>query len=155
MWLLNLGKPVNIPPLNEAMAIELGANLLGEGILFTVAAALLVFEYSRQATKQAAKEKQQEEEMSSLQSTIRDLSLQNERQETQLRELFRHVYDLDSRVVKLPWNLGPKHNLEDEQVTEIKQNDTNKGVIAKAISYVEKDVFREKSGRIQISHRSI
>ncbi|CAH2006026.1 unnamed protein product [Acanthoscelides obtectus] len=28
MWILNLGKPVNIPVLSESMAIELGANLL-------------------------------------------------------------------------------------------------------------------------------
>lgn len=47
MWILNLGKPVNIPVLNEAMAIELGANLLGEGIIFIIAAGVLIAEYSR------------------------------------------------------------------------------------------------------------
>lgn len=47
MWILNLGKPVNIPVLNEAMAIELGANLLGEGIIFIIAAGILVAEYNR------------------------------------------------------------------------------------------------------------
>jgi len=34
---MNLGKPVNIPKLNEKMAIELGAELLGEAIIFTIA----------------------------------------------------------------------------------------------------------------------
>lgn len=47
MWVLNLGKPVNIPVLNEAMAIELGANLLGEGIVFIIAAGVLIAEYNR------------------------------------------------------------------------------------------------------------
>lgn len=47
MWVMNLGKPVNIPVLNEAMAIDLGANLLGEGIIFVIAAAALIFEYNR------------------------------------------------------------------------------------------------------------
>lgn len=47
MWILNLGKPVNIPVLNEAMAIELGANLLGEGIIFIIAAGALIAEYNR------------------------------------------------------------------------------------------------------------
>lgn len=47
MWVLNLGKPVNIPVLNEAMAIELGANLLGEGVIFIIAAGILIFEYNR------------------------------------------------------------------------------------------------------------
>lgn len=47
MWALNLGKPINVPQLNEAMAIELGANLLGEVIIFTIGAGLLIFEYVR------------------------------------------------------------------------------------------------------------
>jgi len=47
MWALNMGGRVNVPPLNEAMAIELGANLLGEFIIFTIGAGLLIFEYSR------------------------------------------------------------------------------------------------------------
>lgn len=38
MWSMNLGKPVNIPKLNENMAIELGAELVGEGVIFTIAA---------------------------------------------------------------------------------------------------------------------
>lgn len=48
MWALNMGgRSVNVPPLNEAMAIELGANLLGEFIIFAIGAGLLIFEYSR------------------------------------------------------------------------------------------------------------
>lgn len=47
MWILNLGKPVNVPVLNEAQAIELGANLLGEAIIFIIAAGILINEYSR------------------------------------------------------------------------------------------------------------
>lgn len=47
MWVLNLGKPVNIPVLSQEMAIELGANLLGEGIIFVIGAGLLFIEYNR------------------------------------------------------------------------------------------------------------
>lgn len=47
MWILNLGKPVNIPVLSQEMAIDLGANLLGETLIFTVAATILLFEYNR------------------------------------------------------------------------------------------------------------
>lgn len=35
MWSLNMGRSATIPQLNETMAIELGATLLGEFILFT------------------------------------------------------------------------------------------------------------------------
>lgn len=34
--MLNLGKPVKIPELNETQAIELGANLLGETIIYSI-----------------------------------------------------------------------------------------------------------------------
>lgn len=47
MWVLNLGRPVNVPELSETVAIELGANLLGEGIIFSIGAGLLIFEYRR------------------------------------------------------------------------------------------------------------
>jgi len=40
MWSMNLGRPVSVAKLNENMAIELGAELLGEGIIFTVAAGM-------------------------------------------------------------------------------------------------------------------
>ncbi|KAK6635782.1 hypothetical protein RUM44_001036 [Polyplax serrata] len=112
MWILNLGQPVQVPPLNEAMAIELGANLLGEGILFAAGAAVVVVEYRRQAAKQAVKDKEQEEEKDRLNETIRDLSLELEEQRTQIRGLFRRVYELDSRVVKLPWASG-QTNIEE------------------------------------------
>lgn len=49
MRLLNLGKPSAVKPLKEAEAVELGAELLGEFIIFSVAAGGIVFEYSRQA----------------------------------------------------------------------------------------------------------
>lgn len=47
MWAMNLGRPVSVPPLNEAAAIELGANLLGEAIIFLIGAGALIFEYAR------------------------------------------------------------------------------------------------------------
>lgn len=47
MWAMNLGKPTVVPTLNEAQAIELGANLLGEFVIFTIGAGLLILEYTR------------------------------------------------------------------------------------------------------------
>ena len=41
MKMLNLGKPREVKKLNEAMAIDLGAELLGEFIIFTVASVTL------------------------------------------------------------------------------------------------------------------
>lgn len=47
MWALNLGRPVNVPPLTESMAIDLGANLLGEFIIFFIGSVAIVLEYNR------------------------------------------------------------------------------------------------------------
>jgi len=58
MWSLNLGSPAAVPRLSEAMAIELGANLLGESIIFVTAAAILVFEYQRSSRKETEKQQQ-------------------------------------------------------------------------------------------------
>lgn len=97
MWAMNLGKPTNIPVLNEAMAIELGANLLGEIVIFTIGAGLLLLEYQRQVRKEAAKEEIVLQEKLELQSTINELIFQVQRQDTQIREMARVVADLESK----------------------------------------------------------
>ncbi|KAJ4436639.1 hypothetical protein ANN_16770 [Periplaneta americana] len=103
MWILNLGKPVNIPPLNEAMAIELGANLIGEGLIFMIAVGVLYSEYSRQVRKDKAKEDARQEEIQRLNMILEDLYFQSEKQDAQIRELMRAVNDLQGRVIHKPW----------------------------------------------------
>ncbi|KAG5890198.1 hypothetical protein JTB14_010660 [Gonioctena quinquepunctata] len=98
MWILNLGKPVNIPVLNEAMAIELGANLLGEGLIFVIAAGVLISEYNRSANKEAAKEEAKQLEMNTLHNTIRELFIQSEEQGAHLRELTRRLGEIESKL---------------------------------------------------------
>jgi hypothetical protein len=107
MWILNLGKPVTIPTLSETMAIELGANLIGEGIIFMVAAAILYLEYTRQARKDRLKEEARHEEIQRLNMILEDLYFQSEKQDAQIRELMRTVHDLQGRVIHKPW-LGRK-----------------------------------------------
>ncbi|CAG9859660.1 unnamed protein product [Phyllotreta striolata] len=98
MWILNLGKPVNVPVLNEAMAIELGANLLGEGIIFIIAAGVVIAEYNRSSKKEAAKEEAKTQEMEDIRNTMRELFIQTEEQAAQLRELTRKLGDIDTKL---------------------------------------------------------
>ncbi|XP_045468371.1 putative OPA3-like protein CG13603 [Harmonia axyridis] len=98
LWVLNLGKPVSIPIYNEDMAIELGANLLGEGIIFFIAAGIVVAEYSRSYRKEAAKEAARKEEMEELQLSLKELFIQTEQQATHIRELRRRLGDLDTKI---------------------------------------------------------
>ncbi|CAG9764839.1 unnamed protein product [Ceutorhynchus assimilis] len=108
MWILNLGKPVNIPVLNEAQAIELGANLLGEAVIFLIAAGILISEYARSSAKEAAKEAARLEEVNTLKSDIRELYIQAEEERAQIRELLRKVGDQHSKLDALAFTLGSK-----------------------------------------------
>ncbi|NP_001156162.1 optic atrophy 3 protein homolog [Acyrthosiphon pisum] len=98
MYFMNLGTAGKVKPLSETMAIELGSNLLGEGIIFVVAAALLLLEYNRQVRKEQAKEEVRLQEQEDLISTIRDLDLMTEQHTAELRRLTYLVDDLISKV---------------------------------------------------------
>jgi len=148
MWLLNLGKPTNVPPMNEAMAIDLGANLLGEGILFTIAAALLIFEYSRQSASNEKKEREQKQQIEDLKYVISELSMHQEQHKAQIRELFRYVYDIDSRVVKVPWS--PKANPYKDENTPLPTINSKKvvndqSVINEALYYIQNTLYKPSS----------
>ncbi|XP_013111274.2 putative OPA3-like protein CG13603 isoform X2 [Stomoxys calcitrans] len=94
MWALNLGKPVNVPPLTEAMAVELGANLLGEFIIFAIGAGLLIFEYARQTSNEAKKQEKMTLEKLELTNNLAEMTFRLERQDAQLRELTRVLADI-------------------------------------------------------------
>ncbi|XP_022175438.1 putative OPA3-like protein CG13603 [Myzus persicae] len=98
MYFMNLGTAGKVKPLSETMAIELGSNLLGEGIIFVVAAALLLFEYNRQVRKEQAKEDVRLQEQEDLINSIRDLDLMTEQHTAELRRLTYLVDDLISKV---------------------------------------------------------
>uniref|UniRef100_A0A0K8W532 Putative OPA3-like protein CG13603 n=1 Tax=Bactrocera latifrons TaxID=174628 RepID=A0A0K8W532_BACLA len=98
MWALNLGKPVAVPPLNEAMAIELGANLLGEAIIFVIGAAVLIFEYTRQSNNEAKKQETIRQEKAELAITLAEMGFRLERQDAQIREMTRALADLGKFV---------------------------------------------------------
>lgn len=113
MWVMNMGKPDSIPPLNEQMAIELGANLLGESIVFVVAAGVIVLEYSRQVRKEATKEAMRQEEIDAMNDKIRDLSMCIETHHAQIRRLEHSIAEIDSKTIRIPWKGGSKPPTED------------------------------------------
>lgn len=82
------------------MAIELGANLLGEIIIFVFGAGVLLVEYQRQARKETLKEEMALQEKYELQATLNELAFQAERQDTQIRELTRIIADLGQWTIK-------------------------------------------------------
>ncbi|XP_038623229.1 optic atrophy 3 protein [Tachyglossus aculeatus] len=85
-----------IKPLNEEAAAELGAELLGEAIIFGVGGACLLFEYSRQAGNTRRKEEEQSGTMASLHQEVGELALTVEALQAQLREISRQLGTVDT-----------------------------------------------------------
>ncbi|CAN9511641.1 unnamed protein product [Ophioblennius macclurei] len=83
-----------IKPLNEEAAAELGAELLGEAIIFLIGGGCMVLEYSRQAANSRRKEEEQNETIASLQTQIGELELKTETLDAQLRELNRQLLSI-------------------------------------------------------------
>ncbi|KAK5869117.1 hypothetical protein PBY51_010074 [Eleginops maclovinus] len=80
-----------IKPLNEELAAELGAELLGEGIIFIIGGGCMVLEYSRQAANSRRKEEEQNEVIISLQTQMADLAITTETLDARLREINRQL----------------------------------------------------------------
>ncbi|XP_066541004.1 optic atrophy 3 protein homolog isoform X3 [Hoplias malabaricus] len=85
-----------IKPLNEDAAAELGAELLGEAIIFLIGGGCMVLEYSRQAANSRRKEEELNQTISSLQTQLGELALTTETLDAQLREVNRLLLSLPS-----------------------------------------------------------
>ncbi|KAK1785119.1 hypothetical protein P4O66_018532 [Electrophorus voltai] len=85
-----------IKPLNEEAAAELGAELLGEAIIFLVGGGCMVLEYSRQSANARRKEEELTETISSLQTQLGELTLATETLDAQIREINRLLLSFPS-----------------------------------------------------------
>ncbi|XP_076306029.1 optic atrophy 3 protein homolog [Tachypleus tridentatus] len=132
MRMLNLGKPSEVPKLNEAMAIELGAELLGEAIIFFVAAASIIAEYIRSSLKEKDKEVVKEQRFAYLESEINYLKFTVDRQEAEIRHLTRAYYALEQIH---PNNKQPKNKPSNHESESNVEPGKNMGVLQQAIDH--------------------
>jgi len=97
---LGLSKPVkgSIKPLNETLAVDLGAEMVGESMVFLIGAAVLYLEYWRQSRKAEKEQKDEENYLKCLSENITNLNIMVEKQDAQLREVNRHVLHLQSQM---------------------------------------------------------
>jgi len=113
MTSLGLSKPVKgtIKPLNETLAVDLGAEMIGEMTTFLIGFAVLYLEYWRQS--RTVKEKQQQEDnyIKELSDNLTNLNILVERQDAQMREVNRHVIFLQDQMA------GIKMSLQDDRKT--------------------------------------
>ncbi|XP_015124534.1 optic atrophy 3 protein homolog [Diachasma alloeum] len=164
MYLMNLGKPTKVAKLNEQMAIELGASLMGEVIIFTVAGGCLILEYNRQVAKEARKEADRQAQLQKFADDISNLHHASQQQAKQL-EYLTNVIEEMARKTKHRINLDqlksvgissvpgdscefPNEHSRDSISDNSNKNNNNhnvnnnddKSVINRAIVYYENDV---------------
>ncbi|XP_064622751.1 optic atrophy 3 protein homolog [Lineus longissimus] len=96
MRILGLGSAKDVKPLSEEMATELGAEMLGEIIIFSAAVATLYFEYWRQSKNSQAHEDEQNSKLDDLEQKVSDMGLMLEEQDAKIRELTRATLDNSS-----------------------------------------------------------
>lgn len=96
MRLMGLSGPEKVQPLSEQVAVDVGAELLGESLIFGIATLMLYFEYRRGHRKEEKKEDVQNEKIMGLQNQIKELELTVETNAAQVRELTRLVHSKQS-----------------------------------------------------------
>ena len=96
-----MGGPVKVAKLNEEQAIEQGAEILGETVIFGIAAICLILDYMRSARKEAAKEVAAQERLKKMENGIFEIGMLSERQDAQIRELTRALMALKPKGVNL------------------------------------------------------
>ncbi|KAK0164095.1 hypothetical protein PV328_002759 [Microctonus aethiopoides] len=163
MYVMNLGKPTKVAKLNEQMAIELGANLMGEVIIFSVAGGCLILEYNRQSAKEAKKEAARQAQIEKFTDDIQALSESSRQQERQIIDLKNVLEELVKKskqkidIEKLksidkPTNSSSYFgdsstngdNHKDNSEIILKTSTGDKSVVHRAIGYYENDVKGSK-----------
>ncbi|XP_067626768.1 optic atrophy 3 protein homolog [Eurosta solidaginis] len=97
MLLLNLRRPVKVEPLNEAKAIELGAEILGDFIVFLIAATAVVIETTRQSKNRNFREGVNVHHKD-LVEAIRVLEFRQERQKAYIQKITRALGELGQPI---------------------------------------------------------
>lgn len=73
--LLNLGTPREVVKLNEQAAIDLGSELIGDLFMFSIGAAAVIAEYTRQSRRSAEEKAAMETRLRSIESNLMSLAL--------------------------------------------------------------------------------
>lgn len=82
---------VKVPKLNDETAVDLGAELIGEFFIYSIASAGILAEYYRSSRKEQQRLATQDESFETLQSKVKELELNIEQQSAELRNINRLV----------------------------------------------------------------
>lgn len=106
--MLNLKNPAEVVRLNEQAAIDLGAELIGEVVIFIVAAATIVAEYARQSRKLAIEKAASEDRLLQIEATQSDLVNRSALLEQKFGEVQAKLDNLQDTIDKVLTKLPKK-----------------------------------------------
>lgn len=150
MYVMNLGKPTKVAKLNEAMAIELGASLMSEVVIFGVAGGCLILEYNRQTIKETKKEEIRQMQIQKFTDDIQALHNTTLQQEARIQYLQSAVNELANHtkhklrttdpVLQVNNSNNESSNKNHKGETEINTESKNMSIIEHAIASYNKDL---------------
>ena len=91
-------KKIDVKPLSTAAAVDLGAELLGELVIFSIALGTLFFEYKRGQNKEKVKEAIQNQKLFSLQEQIDVLGVELRNQVTRQTSIQNELHSLQKSL---------------------------------------------------------
>lgn len=140
MYVMNLGKPTKVAKLNEAMAIELGANLVGEMFIFSVAGGCLILEYNRQVAKETKKEEIRVQQVQKFTDDIQSLMETTRIQEAEIDYLNKTIVDIAKKSkIQLPEKPVFKRIETNFSTESENKEDVKLSLVQQALAFLKKD----------------
>ena len=88
-WMGTTG-PTHVKPLTEERAAELGAEIIGDTFVYSVAASFIIFEYVHSKKKEQDTKGTQNTQIAKLNDSIQRL-------EREMKDIKKHLSDMDSK----------------------------------------------------------
>ena len=95
---MGLAGPAKVRPLEEEMAIETGADLLGEIIVFGFGVTIIALEYARQQRKEARREQNQSDQIGNLLNKVEVLTKRMDNLDQQLVEVKNRTKPIETQT---------------------------------------------------------
>ena len=91
---------IEVEPLRENAAVDLGAEMLGEVVVFSIGVAVLYAEYRRQKRGETREEDKHQENFRNLQSRVEELGLCVDKQNKEIQRLNEILRDIEVKISK-------------------------------------------------------
>ena len=91
---------IEVEPLKENAAVDLGAEILGEVVVFSIGVAVLYAEYKRQKRGETREEDKHQENFRNLQSRVEELGVCVHKQNKEVQRLNEIVRNIEDKISK-------------------------------------------------------